>query len=211
LEKERGIALKGMDWIWMSALMTVTGFVLLRIVGRKSISQMTIPTTVIMISIGSIIIQPFVEKSIWKTIGSAFVIVMMLKLVEYLQMKFQWMENLMSGKALPVIEDGKLNVKNLKKLRMTVDQLEMRLRQQGHGQMADIEVATLEPNGQLGLVPKPEFRPLTVIELKKALEDYFGAGMQPSGGSASKNANHPPLFQETVEDGHSKKIDPKLQ
>lgn len=203
--------MKGTDWIWMAVVMTVSGFALLRIVGRKAISQMTIPTTVIMISIGSIIIQPFIDKSIWKTIGSAFIIVLLLKLVEYLQMKFQWMESLMSGKSIPVIENGELNTKNLHKLRMTVDQLEMRLRQQGHGKFTDIEVATLEPNGQLGLIPKADYKPLTKVELMKALDEYFG-GREPSSKDKPENpSKHPPLYQETIDGGHSEPIDKELQ
>jgi len=204
--------LKGMDWIWMAVLMTVTGFVLLRLVGRKSISQMTIPTTVIMISIGSIIIQPFIAKSIWKTIGSAFIIVLLLILVERLQVRFQWLENLLGGRALPVIENGKLHPVNLKKMRMTVDQLEMRLRQSGYGRMEEIEVATLEPNGQVAILPKPEHKPVTVAELRRLLELYLvdaQRGATDAGGNPGEF--HPPLFQETVDGGHRKRIDKKLQ
>ena len=198
--------MKGTDWIWMAVLMTMTGFILLRFVGRKSISQMTIPTTVIMISIGSIIIQPFIEKNIWKTIGSAFIIVLLLIVVELMQVRFQWMEALFVGRAVPVIEDGELNPTNLRKMRMTVDQLEMRLRQSGHGSYREIEIATLEPNGQVAILPKPEYRPLTPAALRKELDAYFSSGM-PSG-SESK---HPPLFQETVDRGHRSSVDKKLQ
>ncbi|MCI3920366.1 DUF421 domain-containing protein [Paenibacillus sp. TRM 82003] len=209
-------SLKGMEWIWMAVLMTFTGFVLLRFVGRKSISQMTIPTTVIMISIGSIMIQPFVEKNIWKTIGSASLIVLVLIVVEFLQVKFQWLENLLSGKSLPVIENGRLNVKNLKKMRMTVDQLEMRLRKSGHGSFSEIEVATLEPNGNIGIVPKPDFRPVTMGELKKTLDQYFAPlGVSPSARASAPKPpapeKHPPLFQETIDGRHEGEIDPKLQ
>ncbi|KAA2297616.1 DUF421 domain-containing protein, partial [Clostridioides difficile] len=41
-----------MDWIWKSVLLVLIGMILLRIAGRKSISQMSVATTVIMISIG---------------------------------------------------------------------------------------------------------------------------------------------------------------
>ncbi|HZG85326.1 DUF421 domain-containing protein [Paenibacillus sp.] len=193
-----------MDWIWMAVLMTLTGFVLLRLVGRKSISQMTIPTTVIMISIGSIIIQPFIEKNIWKTIGSAFIIVLLLILVEKLQLKFPWVEKLFGGQALLVVENGKLLPRNLKKMRMTVDQLEMRLRQMGHGGFEEIETATVESNGQVAVLPKPEYRPLTPKSLREALDAYFAAKPAESG-----ERELPPLFRETAESGHPEKDIPR--
>ncbi len=203
--------MKGMDWIWMAVLMTITGFALLRLVGRKSISQMTIPTTVIMISIGSIIIQPFIEKSIWKTIGSAFIIVVLLITVEKLQVRFQWMEKFLEGQSLPVIENGKLNANNLRKMRMTVDQLEMRLRQSGYGSLEEIEAATLEPNGQIGILPKPDFKPVTVRELRNVLEQYLSSAPKLSGGAPTDKEEHPPLFEESVEGGHKEGIDRELQ
>ncbi|WP_343310412.1 hypothetical protein AAHT65_14130 [Bacillus atrophaeus] len=39
--------------LWKSAVMIVVGIILLRIAGRKSISQLSVTQTVIMISIGS--------------------------------------------------------------------------------------------------------------------------------------------------------------
>ncbi|WP_309118578.1 YetF domain-containing protein [Paenibacillus sp.] len=198
--------MKGTDWIWMAALMTLTGFVLLRLVGRKSIAQMTIPTTVIMISIGSIIIQPFIDKSLWKTIGSAFIIVLLLIAVERLQLRFPWLEKLLGGKSMPVVVNGKLDEAKLRRLRITVDQLEMRLRQSGYGSFAEIEVATLEPNGQIGILPKPEHRPLTRATLREELDAYFETVRTRDGSSEP-----PPLFRETLEDGHTKRVDPKLQ
>jgi len=196
---------EGTEWIWMAVLMTVTGFALLRLVGRKSISQMTIPTTVIMISIGSIIIQPFIEKNIWKTIGCAFIIVLLLIFVEKLQVRYPWMEILLGGRALPVIVDGKLNEANLRKLRMTVDQLEMRLRQSGYGSYEEIQVATVEPNGQIAIAAKPEHRPLTSATLRQQLDAYF------EGVRTSDRAKQVPLFRETIEAGHRNPVDPELQ
>ena len=48
-----------LDWIWKAVLIVLSGTLLLRIAGRKSISQMTLAQTVIMIGIGSLLMALF--------------------------------------------------------------------------------------------------------------------------------------------------------
>ncbi|KXH81887.1 hypothetical protein [Sporosarcina sp. HYO08] len=43
--------------IWQTALIIVVGTLLLRIAGRKTISQMTLAETILMISIGTLLIS----------------------------------------------------------------------------------------------------------------------------------------------------------
>jgi len=158
-----------MSFMWESVILVTAGAVLLRISGRKSISQMTVTQTVIMISIGSIIIQPIIERSVWKTIVAAAIFIVFLIVVEYLELKSNFLETLLMGKSKVVIQDGLIVTENMKKLRFTVDQLEMRLRQQGIANIADVKTATLEPNGQLGYDLMPDKKPLTVGEFKQMM------------------------------------------
>lgn len=155
--------------IWKAILMVGVGFLLLRMVGRKSVSQMSIATTVVMISIGAIIVQPVADKGIINTIiASAFFIIFLI-LLEYLTMKSNLLEKLITGKSKVVIENGQLELNNMKKLRLTVDMLELQLRQKGIKQISDIKTATIEPNGQLGYELIPDKEPLTVGEFKKLM------------------------------------------
>lgn len=164
-----------MDFIFKSIILISTGLIFLRITGRKSISQMTISHTIIMISIGSLIVQPIADKNIIKTIIMAGIFISFIIVLEFLQMKFNFVEKIVTGKSMVVIMDGKIIVKNLKKLRLTVDQLEMRLREQGINNIKQIRTATIEPNGQVGFELKPEHKPLTKGEfeiiIKKLLSD----------------------------------------
>lgn len=158
-----------MDWsfIWKTILIVMVGTALLRIAGRKSVSQLTIAQTVIMVSIGTLLIQPIVGKNIWFTFLIALIMVGVLLLMEYAQLKVNVLENIMTGKSKILIEDGQLNVETLRRLRMTVDQLEMKLRQKNVSKISDVEWATLEPNGQLGFMLKEEARPVTMKDLQQ--------------------------------------------
>jgi uncharacterized membrane protein YcaP (DUF421 family) len=162
-------------FIWQTLVLILSGILLLRIAGRKSISQMTLAQTVVMISLGTIIVQPIVQKSIMKALAGAAIFVIAIVVLEFLQLKFNFFEKFITGKSKIIIQNGELNSKNLKKLRLTVDQLEMRMRNKGIAKLEDVKIATIEPNGQLGYELTDDAKPLTVGEFKKILNDYLPA------------------------------------
>ncbi|NMI05640.1 DUF421 domain-containing protein [Paenibacillus sp. SZ31] len=210
-----------MDWIWKSVLLVLIGMILLRIAGRKSISQMSVATTVIMISIGTTIVQPIANHELGKAIGSASVFIATLLVVEQLQLKFNVVERLMSGSSKIVVEDGKVIIPNLKSMRYTMDQLEMHMRQNGITSVDDLETATVEPNGQLGYVLKRHARPVTIGDLEEILRNYTITGSSPATGdqprqhnsskSSTPNDNSTDIFQEVSKGAHAQPVDPKLQ
>ncbi|KHE71886.1 DUF421 domain-containing protein [Halobacillus sp. BBL2006] len=156
-----------MNWIWKSVLIILVGTIILRVGGRKSISQMTLAQTVIMIAVGSLLIQPVAGENIWMTFGVGAVLVITLIVMEFLQLKFDFMESFLTGRAVPVIVKGQLQEKNLKSLRFTVDQLEMKLRQQNVSSINDVETATLEPNGQVGIEWKENKKAATKEDIEQ--------------------------------------------
>lgn len=192
-----------MDFIWQSFLLIFIGIVLLRISGRKSISQMTLATTVVMISIGTIIVQPIIETSVIRTIIAASIFVSVLIMLEYFQLKFNFLENMLTGKSIVVIENGQLNEKNLKRLRLTVDQLENRLRQAGISNFADLKTGTIETNGQLGYEFTKEAKPLTVRDFKMLMQAY--------GYTFSEQGTEKPNIFTEVNKGHSNSNPEQLQ
>ncbi|MCM3316342.1 DUF421 domain-containing protein [Rummeliibacillus stabekisii] len=161
-----------MALILKTLLLILSGVILLRISGRKSISQMNLSTTILMISTGTILVQPIAGQGITHTIMAVGILVLLVLFLEYLQLKFNAIEKLITGKSKVVIENGKLNIRNIKKVRLTIDQLEMRLRNQGVSRYQDIKTATIEPNGLLGYELMDEAKPLTVGEFKKIMETY---------------------------------------
>jgi uncharacterized membrane protein YcaP (DUF421 family) len=194
---------KIVDYIWQSFLLIFVGILLLRLSGRKSISQMTLATTVVMISIGTIIVQPIIETSVVRTIIAASIFVSVLIMLEYVQVKFNFFENLLTGKSIVVVENGQLNMKNLKRLRLTVDQLEKRLRQAGISNITDLKTGTIETNGQLGYEFTEDAKPLTVRDFKKIMQTYgYTFPVQKS--------EKPSIFKEII-NGHSSSNPDQLQ
>lgn len=171
-----------LHWIWQTVLIFYVGRFVLRIAGRKSISQMTITQVVVMVGIGSLLIQPVSGKGLTRTFAIALVIIILMILTEYIEMKFDIMETISTGKAKIVIENGEVNIRNLRKLRMSVDRLETRLRQSGISSIEDVKYATIEVSGQLGYELNENKKPITkedyhllmneILQVKKALGIY---------------------------------------
>jgi uncharacterized membrane protein YcaP (DUF421 family) len=145
-----------LHFIWKSAVIVIGGILILRLAGRKSISQLTVAQTVMMVAVGSLIIQPVSERNIWITMLITLLLVLTLLVVEYIVMKSDTFEKFIYGQSIIVVENGQIHEGNLRKLRLTVDMLEVRLRQQSVHNISDLQWATIESNGQLGYMVKPE-------------------------------------------------------
>ncbi|KAB8138890.1 DUF421 domain-containing protein [Gracilibacillus oryzae] len=187
-----------LDWIWKAILIIIVGTLLLRIAGRKSISQMTLAQTVLMIAIGSLLIQPVSGKNIWVTFGVSAVLILTLILVEFTQIKSDKFESFITGKSIILIENGRINEQNLKKFRISVDLLEMLLRQQSIKNIKDVEWATLEPNGTLGYLLKDDAQPITKKDLKQ-LQNQIA---QLQGTINSQDNQQENIFTEVAQKGH---------
>lgn len=160
-------------WLLQTILIFYVGTFILRIGGRKSISQMTISQTVVMIGLGSLLIQPITGNGLLITFIAAFVLSVLMILTEYLEVKVDFIETFFSGKAVMVIENGELNIRNLKKLRLPVDKLETRLRQSGISSIEDVKNATIEVSGQLGYELKDNKKPLTKEDFNMLMGEIF--------------------------------------
>ncbi|MBH1939821.1 DUF421 domain-containing protein [Mobilitalea sibirica] len=198
------------SWIWKTITIFILGQLILRFGGRKSISQMTITQTIVMIGIGSLLIQPIAGNNVLRTLAAAFLFTILMILTEYLEVKVDALETFFSGKSILVIENGNVNMKQLKKLRLTVDRLETRLRQSGINSIEDVKTATIEVSGQLGYELKDNKKPITkedfliimseITEMKKLI-----AGNQKTKEVKRKSNN---IFQEIKEESHEGENEP---
>ncbi|MCS1351110.1 DUF421 domain-containing protein [Mechercharimyces sp. CAU 1602] len=160
-----------MIWLLKGVLIILAGTLLLRVAGRKSISQMTLAQTIIMISLGTLLIQPVSNKDMGTTFAIAASLILTLLAMELGQLLFHPLELWITGKAVVVIENGTLHIKNMRKLRLTTAQLETRLRQEGIAFISDVKWATLEPSGQIGYELMDHKKPLTRADFASLQDD----------------------------------------
>ena len=107
------------------------------------------------------LIQPVSGKGLLVTFAVASLLTIMMIITEYLEIKVDALETIFSGKAVVVIKNGQLDINNLRKLRLSIDRLETRMRQAGISSLEDVQNATLEVSGQLGYELKENKKPIT--------------------------------------------------
>lgn len=158
---------------WSTIFLACVGTLFLRIAGRKSISQMTIPQIIILLSIGTVLGTQVSGKGMKETILALAVFIGFLILVEWITLRSNFLESILKGKSVSVIREGKLDTTNLRKLRISVDDLEKRLRMAGISRVEDVKSGTIENNGELGYELYPEAAPVTRRDLQRMFEAYF--------------------------------------
>ncbi|WP_394232066.1 DUF421 domain-containing protein [Niallia oryzisoli] len=144
--------------------------VLIRIAGKKTVAQMTGLETVIILAVGTTMGHAIKEYKFWQVIVVLSAYVLFLIIVQRLQLKFNFLENYLIGKATIVINEGRIIEDNLVKLRITKEQLEMRLRQHGISFISDVKIGTIESNGEFGYELSDDAKPITQSKLNEILK-----------------------------------------
>jgi len=177
-------------------ILLLYGIFLLRIAGKKSLSQMTIAEAVMRIAVGSLVIGPLTLKTEWEAIYGGTLFVVGIILLMKMQIWFPKLRELLMGVPTVLIIDGKIRMDELKKARLTTDELEVTLRQRNIGSIEDVEIAILESNGTISTTLKPGKAPATKEDIQKILDLLTENGIPSSiNGIPPKT---PPLFLKKV-------------
>lgn len=141
----------------------VTLLALTRWMGKTQVSQLTFFDYVVGITIGSIAASLGIDQSITFLNGGIGLLVwaVLTVLVSYIGIKSYWFRRMTDGEPTVIIKNGKVQENNLKKMRMTIDQLMLELREKNAFRVSDVEFAVMETNGELSVLQKRENQPLT--------------------------------------------------
>lgn len=134
-----------------------------RIMGKSELSKMSPFQLVIVFMIAELAAMPIDDPttSLINGVMAIFTLMLLQVLISFLSIKSEKFKNLVSGKPSILIEKGKLNIKELSKLRITSTDLLEQLRLENCPSLSNVEYAIMESNGQLTVIPKAEEKPLT--------------------------------------------------
>lgn len=134
-----------------------------RIMGKSELSKMSPFQLVIVFMIAELAAMPIDDPttSLINGVMAIFTLMLLQVLIAFLSIKSEKFKNLVSGKPSILIEKGKLNIKELSKLRITSTDLLEQLRLENCPSLSNVEYAIMESNGQLTVIPKAEEKPLT--------------------------------------------------
>ena len=141
----------------------------IRIMGKRQVGDLQPSELVITILISEIAAIPIQDPNqpILSGIIAIFVLIIIEVVISILAMKFLKFRKFVYGDSAIVIQDGKLDQKMMKKLRITVSDLVEVLRVQNNFDISQVDYANLETNGNLSVILKPGNRNATADNLLK--------------------------------------------
>jgi uncharacterized membrane protein YcaP (DUF421 family) len=152
-------------------LRSITSFSLLligaRILGKQTISQMTMFDFVAAITLGAISANLAFNTSIkaHHTIIAFTVYVVIIFCIAIISLKSRKGRKFLAGDPTIVIQNGKILEGNMKKMRYTLDYLNQQLREKDVFNIEEVLFAIVEINGTLTVLKKPQFRHVTRQDL----------------------------------------------
>lgn len=144
-----------------------------RLMGKRQISEMQSSELVITLIVSEIAAIPMQNTS--QPLLSGIIPVMVLVALEIaasvLMMKSGKFRKMMCGSPIVVIRDGKILQNEMRRLRLTTEDLCVQLRQQDIFSIEDVQYCIVETNGKVSVLEKPQKRTPSADDLKVKIKD----------------------------------------
>ena len=148
-------------------LIYILALILSKLIGIKIISQMNFFDFIVGVSIGSMIAKIIIDKDhvVFSGIVALITFALLTISTSYLNLKSYSARRIINAKTLILVENGRIIDKNLKRLRITINELMMKLREKDVFNLEDVQFAIMESNGQLSVLIKANKKPITPYDM----------------------------------------------
>ena len=138
-----------------------------RLMGKRQVGELEPSELVLSLLIADLASVPMQDPGIPLYAGLIPILTLLsiTMLISVLTMKNMWIRTLICGRPSIIIQNGRLKQDEMRRNRLTVDELLEELRCQGYTDPSMIQYAILETNGQLSILPKAQHTPATVKQL----------------------------------------------
>ena len=149
-----------------------TGFLYLvlilsiRMMGKRQIGQMEASEFVVTMLVANLASIPMQDSAIplYSGLLPILVVLGMELSLSGLILRSVWVRRFFCGKPVILIDNGKVLLENLRRTRVTLDELTGHLRQKDVLDIQTVQFAILETDGSLSVFPYPDQRPATAQE-----------------------------------------------
>ncbi|MBQ9673838.1 MAG: DUF421 domain-containing protein [Ruminococcus sp.] len=145
----------------------------LRIMGKRQLSEMQTSELVITLMMSDIAVIPMSNTSqpLLSGVIPILILISLEIIFSVLMLKSGKFRNIVCGSPEMVIRDGEILQKQMRRLRMTTEDLCVQLRQQGIFSLDDVQYCIVETNGDISVLEKPDKRVPTASELGVYIPD----------------------------------------
>lgn len=149
--------------IWQSILIFISLLIFARILDKTQLGQLTFHEYISGITMGSIAgsMASAEPDKFWSHYLDLFIFFILTYLLSIITIKNRPLRKLIEGSPSMIIENGRILKKNMRSIRYDLDELNSQLREKGIMDISEVQYAAIEPTGQLSVILKPEFQPLT--------------------------------------------------
>lgn len=157
------------------SILYILVLVIMRLMGKREIGQMQPFELVIAIMIADLASIPMSDTgvSIFNGIIPILALLLFQLIISFINLKSITLRKIICGKPQILIYRGRIDEYALKKEKITINELQERLRQKDIYTLGDVEYAILETNGEISVIQKPEKRN-TIPEDFNIIPEYEG-------------------------------------
>lgn len=147
--------------------------VVMRLMGKRQIGQLQPFELVITIVIAELAVIPMSNTGIPLTNGIIGILVLLASeiFLSLLVLHSEPARKIICGTPTILINNGRLMIKNMRRLRVNLNDLLEQLRSKEYPNVADIAYAVLENNGTLSVIPRASVRPPAAKDLGVAVNE----------------------------------------
>ena len=156
-------------------LLYLTMIVVIRVMGKRQIGQMEPSEFVVTMMIANLATIPMEDDGIALFSGLVPICVILgTELVlSFLNLKSSKIRKLLCGKPVILIENGNILQQNLRKTRISLDELTGHLREKDVLDLKSVQYAILETNGNLSVFPYPKEQPASARDAGIQVRQQF--------------------------------------
>lgn len=143
-------------------------FAAVRIMGKRQIGQMAASEFVVAMLLADLAAIPMQDSSLPLISGLVpiFTVLGLELVLSFVIMKSVVFRKFLCGKPVILIDNGKILQENLRRTRVTLDDLMGHLRQKDVLEISAVQFAILETDGTLSVFPYPEHQPASASDAK---------------------------------------------
>lgn len=145
----------------------------IRLLGKRQLGQMEASEVVVTMVVADLAAIPMQDEKVPLTAGLIPIgaVLLLELLLSFLSIRNVRLRKWLCGKPVILMENGKFLQQNMRKTRITLDELISQLRQKEILDPSVVQFAILETNGNLSVFPYPEQQPVTAAQTGAATDD----------------------------------------
>ena len=165
----------------------------IRLLGKRQVGELEPSELVLALIIADLASVPMQDNGIPLSAGVIPIVTLLAvaTILSLLTVRFLRFRALLCGKPSIVVENGVVQESELRKNRVTIDELLEELRGQGYADFKSVKFAVLETNGKLSVLPYASQRPVTAAQMGLTPQET-GLPVIPRCPPRTAGGNEPP-------------------